>query len=162
MFERYSILARQAAMVARIEAGQVGADQMDSEHLLIGVLSVHPELPELLKTSIELSQLRGQRDRWHTPSSPIPNSQDLPITPDLNRVFARVASIADGLQCPEIRTEHLLLSMVGEPCHASQMLADCGISEESVQALVANVNCEAPQSGTAAALEAMKALFSGP
>jgi len=50
MFERYSILARQAAMVARIEAGQVGADQMDSEHLLIGVLSVHPELPELLKT----------------------------------------------------------------------------------------------------------------
>jgi hypothetical protein len=161
MFERYSILARQAVMVARIEAGQVGADQIDSEHLLIGVLSVHPELPELLKTSIELRQLRGQRDRWHTPSSPIPNWQDLPITPDLNRVFARVASIA-GQQCPEIRTEHLLLSMVGEPCHASQMLADCGISEESLQALVANVNCEAPQPETAAALEAIKALLSVP
>ena len=119
MFERYSILARQAVMVARIEAGQVGADQIDSEHLLIGVLSVHPELPELLKTSIELSQLPGQCDRRHTPSSPISNSQDLPITPDLNRVFARVASIADGQQCPEIRTEHMLLSMKGESCHAS-------------------------------------------
>jgi ATP-dependent Clp protease ATP-binding subunit ClpA len=149
-------------MVARFEAGQVGADQIDSEHLLIGALSVHPELPELLKTSIELSQLREQCDQWHTPSSPIPSSQDLPVTPDLDRVFARGASIADGQQCPEIRTEHLLLSIVGEPCHASQMLADCRISEESLQALVANVNCEAPQPGTAAALEAMKAFFSGP
>jgi ATP-dependent Clp protease ATP-binding subunit ClpA len=161
MFERYSILARQAVMVARIEAGQVGADQIDSEHLLIGVLTVHPELPELLKTSIELSQLRRQCDRWHTPSSPIPNSQDLPIAPDLERVFARVASIPEGQECPEIRTEHLILSMAGEPCHASQMLADCGISEESLQAL-ANVHCEAPQPGTAASLEAMKVLFSDP
>jgi hypothetical protein len=161
MFERYSILARQALMVARIEAGQLGADQLDSEHLLIGVLSVHPELSELVKTSLELSQLQAQCARWHTPSSPIPTSKDLPITRDLNRVLGRAASIADE-QCPEIRTEHLLLSMVAEPGHASQMLADCGISEESLQALVANLNCEARQPGTAAALEAMTALFGDP
>jgi len=96
MFGRYSILARQAVMVARLEAGLVGADQIDSEHLLIAVMSVHPELPKLLNASIELSQLREQCDRWHTPSSPILNSRDLPFTADLRRVFKRVESIADG------------------------------------------------------------------
>ena len=162
MFGRYSILARQAVMVARLEAGLVGADQIDSEHLLIAVMSVHPELPKLLNASIELSQLREQCDRWHTPSSPILKSRDLPLTADLRRVFKRVESIADGRQCPEIRTEHLLLSMAEEPCHAAQLLADCGVSEEPLLALLANVKSEVPQLGTAASIEAMKSIFDVP
>src|SRR5579863_9040727 len=130
MFDRYSILARQAVMVARLEAGQVGAGMLDSEHMLIGIWSVHPELQEILKTRIDLNHLRTQCGRWHTASSPISNSQDIPITSDLSRIFAQAAFIENG-HCIEIRTEHLLLSMIREPCHASQMLADCGISEVS-------------------------------
>jgi hypothetical protein len=35
--------------------------------------------------------------------------------------------------------------MAEEPCHAAQLLADCGVSEEPLLALLANVKSEVPQ-----------------
>jgi len=43
VFERYSVLARQAVFLARKEAGETGATSIDTEHLLTGILTVHPE-----------------------------------------------------------------------------------------------------------------------
>jgi ATP-dependent Clp protease ATP-binding subunit ClpC len=44
MFERYSELARQVIFFARMEAGETGATSIDTEHVLIGILAVDPEL----------------------------------------------------------------------------------------------------------------------
>lgn len=41
VFERYSTLSRQAEMAARVEAGKLGSDSIDSELLLMGIVCVH-------------------------------------------------------------------------------------------------------------------------
>lgn len=159
MFERYSILARMAVMAARKEAGRVGADSIDSEHLLIGIVCVHPELAALLGISIDLRQVRSECEQWHTPANPISDSRDLPVAAELARIFDQAQLIAGAQKCPEIRTEHLLLSMSEEPCHAARLLATHGVSKEQLLALMKTVDCAAPQLGTEASMEALTTMF---
>ena len=45
-------------MAARVEAGQLGSDSLDSEHLLMGIVCVHPDLFTSLGIEIELDSLR--------------------------------------------------------------------------------------------------------
>jgi len=130
LFERYSILSRQAVFVARKEAGQSGAPSICSEHLLIGLVSVHPELIKQFGVELEPNQIRTGYAQWHTRSGPLPHSQDLPVADELGAVFGR----ADQYPCMEIRTEHLLLSLIEEHCHAAQLLTACGLSRELIAA----------------------------
>jgi hypothetical protein len=58
VLERYSILSRQAVMAARAEAGKLGSDAIDSEHLLMGIVCVHPNLFTSLGIEVELDSLR--------------------------------------------------------------------------------------------------------
>ena len=147
VFERYSILSRQAVFVARKEAGQSGAPSICSEHLLTGLVSVHPELIKQLGIELEPDQIRTGSEQWHAPSEPIPDEQDLPVADELGAVFERAGSNADLYLCREIRTEHLLLSLMEEHCHAAQSLAACGSSKELIAAHVANVDCSSTQLG---------------
>jgi ATP-dependent Clp protease ATP-binding subunit ClpA len=159
MFERYSILARQAVMVARKEAGTAGINTIDTEHLLIGIFCVHPELLEQTGIDLQPGLIRSRSERWHTPSGLIPDSADLPIAPDLGKVFERASSLADEQRCEEIRTEHLLLSMFEEPGHASQLLTDSGVVKEKLLALLAGMDCTEPQVGTDASFQALKSIL---
>jgi hypothetical protein len=67
VFERYSVLARQAVFVARKEAGETGATSIDTEHLLIGILTVHPELPEQLSVKIDSTSIKNQSKQSQAP-----------------------------------------------------------------------------------------------
>jgi len=159
MFEQFSILARQAVMIARKEAGRVGAGSIDTEHLLIGILCVHPELDQQLGIEIQVGSIRKRSERWHLPSTPIPNSRDLPVTHDLNRIFERASLDADGQRCRETRTEHLLSSMLEEPGHATELLVESWVTKEKLLALMSKVDCNGTQVGTDASLAAMKSIF---
>jgi ATP-dependent Clp protease ATP-binding subunit ClpA len=145
MFERYSELSRQAVFIARKEAGQSGTPSICSEHLLMGIVCVHPELMKQLGIEMELGQIRTGSVQWHTPSEPIPDSQNLPVADELGAVFARTASNADLYRGREIRTEHLLLSLMEEHCHASHLLTACGSSKELIATYVANLDCSSRQ-----------------
>jgi ATP-dependent Clp protease ATP-binding subunit ClpA len=149
VFERYSILSRHAVLFARKEAGRSGTPSICSEHLLIGIVRVHPEFINQLGIEMEPDQIRTGSEQWHAPSEPIPDSQDIPVADELGAVFGRAASNADLYQCREIRTEHLLLSLMEENCHAAQLLTSCGFSKELIVAHVARVNCSLTQLGTA-------------
>ena len=147
LFERYSMLSRQAVFVARSEAGQIGNPSICSEHLLIGVVSVHPELTKQLGIEIEPDQIRTAAKQWHARSEPIPDSQDLPVADELRAVLGRATSNADRYHCREIRTEHLLLSLMEERCHAAHLLTMSGFSKELIAAHVATVDCSSMQLG---------------
>jgi ATP-dependent Clp protease ATP-binding subunit ClpA len=147
VFERYSILSRQAVFVALKEAGQSGTPSICSEHLLIGIVRVHPELIRQLGIQMEPDQIRTGSEQWHAPSQPIPDSQSLPVADELGAVFGRAALNADLYQCREIRTEHLLLSLMEENCHAAQLLTECGSSKNLIAAHVASVDCSSTQLG---------------
>jgi ATP-dependent Clp protease ATP-binding subunit ClpA len=147
VFDRYSILSRQAVFVARKEAGQSGAQSICSEHLLIGIVSVDPGLITQFGIEMEPDQIRTGSCQWHAGSEPIPDSQDLSITDELGAVLERAASNADLYQCREIRTEHLLLSLMEVHCHASELLTACGFKSELIAAHAASVDCSSPQLG---------------
>jgi hypothetical protein len=148
VFERYSILSRQAMFVARKEAGQSGAPSICSEHLLIGLVSVHTELIKQLGIELEPDQIRTCYALWHAPSEPSPHSQDLPVADELGAVFGR----ADQYACIEIRTEHLLRSVMEEQCHAAQLLTACGLSRELIASRVGNVDGRTQLAATCASL----------
>jgi hypothetical protein len=58
-----------------------------------------PELDEQLDIEIQVA-IRKRSERWHVPSTPIPDSTDLPVTPDSNRIFKRASLDADGQAVP--------------------------------------------------------------
>jgi ATP-dependent Clp protease ATP-binding subunit ClpA len=140
VFERYSVLARQAIFVARKEAGETGATSIDTEHLLIGVLTVHPELSEQLSIEIDTTSLRSQSEQSQASVPAIPDEADLPITPDLGRVLEHVISIADAQKCREIRTEHLVASMLDEGGHAATILADSQLEKKVMLNLISTID----------------------
>ena len=142
------MLSRHAVLFARKEAGRSGTQSLCSEHLLIGIVRAHPELIKQLGIEMEPDQIRTGSEQWHAPSDPIPDSQDIPVSDELSAVFGRAASNADLYQCREIRTEHLLLSLMEENCHAAQLLTSCGSSKELIAAHVARVDCSSTQLGT--------------
>ena len=159
MFERYSILARQAVIIARMEAGRAGVGSLDTEHMLLGIVCVNPEVFKQLKVDVLPDPIRARSRQWHPSSDPIPESTDLPITSDMGNVFERAASISDGQRCQEIRTEHLLLSMLEGPGHAAGILADLGIAKEQLLTWLESVVRKEPQIESEASLKAMKLIF---
>jgi ATP-dependent Clp protease ATP-binding subunit ClpA len=155
VFERYSVLARQAVFLARKEAGETGATSIDTEHLLIGILTVHPELPGQLSVEIDSTSIKNQSEQSGSSVAAIPDSVDLPITPDLGRVLERAISIADVQQCREIRTEHLLASMLDEGGHAAKVLTDSQLDKKAMSDLISTIDCSSPQRPTEASTRAM-------
>jgi ATP-dependent Clp protease ATP-binding subunit ClpA len=127
VFDRYSVLARQAIFVARKEAAQTGATSIDSEHLLVGVLTVHPELPKQLSIEMDAAST---------------------ITAELGRVLEHAISIADVQQCREIRTEHLVASMLDEGGHAAKLLADFQLEKGAMTNLISTIDCSSAQPQT--------------
>jgi ATP-dependent Clp protease ATP-binding subunit ClpA len=148
-------------MIARKEAGRAGADSIDTEHLLIAILCAAPELHKQLGIETEVDSIRKQAECWHPPSTPIPIFKDLPVTADLGRVFERASLSADERQCREIRTEHLLLSMLEESGHETKLLVDSGVTKEKLLALMAAADCNDAQVGTDAAHAALRSIFEG-
>ncbi len=138
MLERYSILARQAVMIARKEAGKAGINSIDTEHLLIDTCCLHPELLVQLGIDLQLGLIRSRSEHWHTPLALIPDPVELPISPDLGKVFERALSLADEQRCREIRT-NIYSCRCSEPGHASQLLADSVVVKEKLLSLLSKL-----------------------
>ena len=98
MFERYTEKARRAIFFARYEASQFGSREIESEHLLLGVLReresklgfildlMHKE-PEI---RAKIEAVTAQREKFST-------SVDLPLTNECKRILAYAAEEAGRL-----------------------------------------------------------------
>lgn len=151
MFERFSMLLRQAVFVARLEAGKVGGESICSEHMLIGILSVHPELKSQLGIRIEPEQIRNSSARWHPRADSIPGVVELPMAEQLRAVFVRAKLIADRYHNDEIRTEYILLASLEERCHAAQLLTETGVVAEQINEHIASLDGNDRQPGATGA-----------
>ena len=67
MFERFSTASRKAVFCARWEAGFVGSEIIDSEHLLLGLLRVDPTTLQYICQAVTLISVREAALRWHVP-----------------------------------------------------------------------------------------------
>jgi len=130
MFERYTEKARRAIFFARYEASQFGADCVETEHLLLGLLRESSLLP-----SIDSMKYIQQRIRAVTPlREKISTSVDLPLSEESNRVLVYSAEEAEKLNHQYIGSEHLLLGLLREKKSlAASLLLERGLSIEKVR-----------------------------
>jgi ATP-dependent Clp protease ATP-binding subunit ClpA len=78
-------------------------------------------------------------DNFFPPAQPIPQSQDMPISAELNHVFNMAKDVKRRFQSGSIEPLHLLAAALDEPSSkASQILLDAGITREKVFEALSN------------------------
>jgi len=142
MFERYTEKARRVMFFARYEASQYGADCIETEHLLLGVLRVSSILPSINSKYIH------QRIRALTPvREKISTSVDLPLSHASKRVLSYSVEEAEKLKQGHIGPEHMLLGLLREEKSlAANLLQERGLSIERVREELRTHNANSPVS----------------
>jgi len=153
MFDGYSIRAKQVLFLARLESGARGAEMLELDDLLTGLMiedqnvipsalakpglegqfmdspEHHPFLPPDTATNVleKIHQL-------HPRSQPIPHSTDMPISSDFGEILAGASQLRKELQSKEVTPLHLL-AVTLRRSHGEigiDPLRDAGITEEKI------------------------------
>jgi len=113
MFERYTEKARRVVFFARYEASNYGSPEIDTEHLLLGLIRGDKALYRWLPKA-DLQTIRQRVDDHSTKLPPTSTAVDLPLSPAARRVLRFAADEADRLASRHIGTEHILLGLLDE------------------------------------------------
>jgi ATP-dependent Clp protease ATP-binding subunit ClpA len=137
VFENYSRAAKIAIMFARVEAGRVGAESIDTEHLLLGAMRTDPVTINAIAPHMTLDVARERAATRHEPAVPMPISVDLPLSDDAKRALEQADALAMTHGSVLVRTEHLLLALITtDSSHAAAILNDVGASADRLSDLV--------------------------
>lgn len=139
MFERYTEKARRVIFFAREEASNFGRPQIETEHLLLGLLK---ECPSTL--NLYLEQKTGEEEiravlmkLTPPPGKRIPTSVDLPLSDECQRILTFSSEEATQLGHQFIGTEHLMLGILRESsCLAARLLRERGLDLEKARLAV--------------------------
>jgi hypothetical protein len=151
MFESYSTRAVQVIFLARLEAGARGAELLDLDDLLAGliiedqnkipaalarlgrggelmVLAKHQSFlpPDAAAHVLESIQQLLPRSQF------IPESADMPISSGLAETLAAATDLGKTLQTKEVTPLHLLAVLMRGSHKGVQALREAGIIEEEV------------------------------
>jgi len=139
MFERYTEKARRAIFFARSEASKFGSPQIETEHLLLGLVREGTAdflvfLPQLGSWEALRSQIEA-----HTPSrEEIPSNLDLHFSNENKRVLAYGAEEAMRLDHKHIGPVHLLLGLLREEgCYGARLLTERGADLKRIRSHLA-------------------------
>lgn len=148
LLERFSTASARVCFCARVEAGLVGSDAVDTQHLLLGLLRVDPSTLRHVAQPITLNSVRDAAIRWHALGDKVPTFVDLPLSLDSKLVFENAVSFADDHEFSFVRTEHLLLAlMTMTASHAATILEEAGASLSRLEQLVSGLNRNELQDG---------------
>jgi hypothetical protein len=125
MFERYTEKARRVIFFARYEASQYGSREIDTEHLLLGLIREDKALYRWLPKT-DLRTIRQRVDDHSPKHPPTSTAVDLPLSAAGKRVLKHAADEADRLANKHIGTEHLLLGLLDEEGLAAKLLLEGG------------------------------------
>jgi hypothetical protein len=150
MFERYTEKARRTIFFARYEASQFGSQQIETEHLLLGVFREDKVLTnQFLGSCAKFEVMRRTVEQRAITGVKIPTSVDLPLSHECKRVLAYGAEEAERMHHKHIGTPHLLLGMLRETkSFAAQLLGEQGITLESVREQVCQSEFSSAQGGS--------------
>ena len=129
MFERYTEKARRVIFFARYEASQCGSPNIETEHLLLGLLREDKALTNrFLRSHGSIESIRKQIEGRTAIREKVSTSVDLPLSQESKRVLAYAAEEAERLAHKHIGTEHLLLGLLREEkCFAAEILHERGL-----------------------------------
>jgi hypothetical protein len=133
MFERYTEKARRVIFFARYEASRYGSNEIDTEHLLLGLLRENKALYRWLpKTNLET--VRRRIDDHLPKKTSISTAIDLPLSFAGKRVLKHAADEANLLEHRHIGTEHLFLGLLEEEdCFAAELLREAGADAAGIR-----------------------------
>ena len=132
MFDRYTIAARRVVFFARASAGEAGAREIDTDHLLWGLLRdseawqglLDPTAAGQLLLALESAPPRG-------PASPY---GDMLLSGDARNALAFAAEEANRLGESNIGCRHILVGLLRVPeSRAARLLAPQGVTLEGVR-----------------------------
>jgi hypothetical protein len=136
MFEHYTDHARRTVFFARFEASKMGTPQIETEHLLLGILREDRVFRERLPGGPQL--LRTRIERSAAPTERFSTSVDLPLSPDCRRALACAAEESAALEHKSIDCGHLLLGLLRvETSAAAIILREFGIEYATYREVVA-------------------------
>ena len=130
MFERYTEKARRVIFFARYEASQYGSPNIESEHLLLGLLREDRRLEQLVFSLVGQGEgIRKEIEAQIKPQPRVSTALDIPLTQECKRILNFAANEADTLKHAHIHTGHLLLGILREDnCLGARVLANHGVS----------------------------------
>jgi ATP-dependent Clp protease ATP-binding subunit ClpC len=140
MFERYTERARRIIFFARYEASQFLQPNIETEHLLLGIMREDKALTNhFLRTRASVESIRNQIQSHTTIAEKVSTSVDLPLSNECKRVLAYAAEEAQRLGNKHIGAEHLFLGLLREEkSFAAQLLNERGIKLAAVREDLAN------------------------
>ena len=129
MFERYSQPARRVILYSRYMAHQVGSPEIETEHLLLGLLRADMVLAKrFLGSPWAAEEIWREVERRRPVRAMAPKAVDLRLSTAAKRVLLLAAEDAGKLSSKKIRTEHLLLGLLhDENCLAAVLLHEHGL-----------------------------------
>jgi ATP-dependent Clp protease ATP-binding subunit ClpC len=129
MFERYTEPARRALFFARFEATRLAAGQIETDHLLLGLLNpgTHTLYDVCERAGLTLEKARVVLHRNTTAAVPL--TVEIPFTVECRRALEHAADEADAASSGAITPAHLLVGVLrDDTSRASQLLQAHGIS----------------------------------
>lgn len=145
-FDRFTERAQDAAARAYEIMQRYRHGQLDTEHLLLGLLEqpegVVPQILERLNVDVEtlktrLDNVLRASPRMMQSFAPSTSPMQVYITPRVKRVLDGAAEEAKRLNDEYVSTEHILLAIVGErDGPASRILNDYGVNRDKVLGLL--------------------------
>lgn len=139
MFERFSEAARQAVLAAQDEARNLRHGQIDSEHLLLGLLRDEDSLAARALASLEVTLERARVEivQRVSPAESQPTSGQIPFTPRATQVLERAEQEGMELGHNYVGSEHLLLGITAvDDGVGMSVLRDLGLDAETIRGAV--------------------------
>lgn len=130
MFERYTEKARRVIFFARYEASQFGAQAIEVEHILLGLLREDKQLSQRLfrEPDSTVEAIRKEIEDRSSLRDKISVSVDLPLSQSAKRALMQAADESANLGDRHIGTEHLLLGILREDqSSAAKILYERGL-----------------------------------
>jgi len=133
MFERYTEAARRTVYHARHTATEFGRTEIETEHLLVGLLHDSAFANRFLPR-VPVNDVREEIKRRTLFQKRLASSIDMPLSNESKRVLAYAAEEAERLAHQQIGNEHLLLGILRESrCLAAQLLIERGVNAQDVR-----------------------------
>ena len=145
MFEKYTERTRRVIFFARYEASQFGSPQIETEHILLGLIredrgliirffsGSNESVQEIRRKIRELVVLRER----------IPTSVDLPFSEESKRALAGAVDESNRMNHKFINTEHILLGLLREEKSlAAEILREHGVRAAEIRDELTRANGE--------------------
>ena len=159
MFERYTEQSRHAIFFARYEASQSGAEYIEPEHLLLGLVRESALLKELLSIPAQIA-LRDEIQRTTGTNNVISTSVDMPLSLPSRRILAYACEEADRLSQSNVGPEHLVLGLLREADSlAANLLRREGITLDEFRMQLAGMPSTSQRLNNQSIIQALRDTF---